>query len=50
MARGGLKKMTVNFKGRKETLEKIFGARPLPVTQMTKRIWGVIKRYRLLKK
>ncbi len=42
--------MTVNFKGRKETLEKIFGARPLPVTQMTKRIWQVIKRYRLLKK
>jgi chromatin remodeling complex protein RSC6 len=50
MARGGLKKMTVNFKGRTETLEKIFGAKPLPVTQMTKKIWQVIKRYRLLKK
>ncbi|MFC1496677.1 hypothetical protein ACFL52_04605 [Candidatus Margulisiibacteriota bacterium] len=28
MARGGLKKMTVNFKGCDETLEKIFGANP----------------------
>ena len=50
MARGGLKKMTVNFKGRKETLEKVFSAKPIPVTQMTKKIWGVIKKYRLLKK
>ena len=50
MAKGGLKKMTVNFKGRTETLEKIFGAKPLPVTQMTKRIWQVIKKHRLLKK
>lgn len=50
MARGGLKKMTVNFKGRKETLEKVFGSKPIPVTKMTKLIWGVVKRYRLLKK
>ena len=50
MPRGGLKKMTVNFKGRKETLEKVFGAKAIPVTMMTKKIWGVIKRHRLLKK
>jgi len=50
MARGGLKKMTVNFKGRKETLEKVFGTKPIPVTQMTKKIWGIIKKNRLLKK
>lgn len=42
--------MTVNFKGREETLEKVFGSKPLPVTQMTKRIWEVIKKFRLLKK
>jgi hypothetical protein len=50
MAKGGLKYMTVNFKGRTETLEKVFGAKPLPVTQMTKKIWGIIKKHRLLKK
>lgn len=50
MAKGGLKNMTVNFKGREETLEKIFGAKPLPVTQMTKKIWEVIKKHKLLKK
>lgn len=42
--------MTVNFKGRKETLEKVFGAKAIPVTMMTKKIWQVVKRNRLLKK
>ena len=50
MARGGLKKMTVNFKGRTETLEKVFGSKPIPVTQMTKSIWQIVKKYKLLKK
>ncbi len=50
MAKGGLKKMTVNFKGRTETLEKVFGAKAIPVTEMTKKIWGVIKKNRLLRK
>lgn len=50
MARGGLKKMTVNFKGRTETLEKVFGGKAIPVTQMTKVIWAVIKKHKLLKK
>ena len=50
MARGGLKMMTVNFKGRTESLEKVFGAKPIPVTQMTKNIWNIIKKYKLLKK
>ncbi len=50
MPRGGLKSMTVNFKGRDESLEDIFGAKPIPVTQMTKLIWGVVKKHKLLKK
>lgn len=50
MPRGGLKKMTVNFKGRGETLEKVFGAKPIAVTKMTKVIWNVIKKHKLLKK
>jgi hypothetical protein len=49
MAKGGLKKLTVNFKGRDESLEKVFSAKAIPVTEMTKKIWGVIKKYKLLK-
>jgi hypothetical protein len=50
MARGGLAKMKVSFKGRKETLEKVFGSSPIPVTQMTKKLWGIVKRHKLMKK
>ena len=50
MPRGGLKKMTVNFKGRNETFEKIFGARSIPVTQMTKILWSYVKKFKLMKK
>lgn len=50
MAKGGLKKMTVNFKGRMESLEDVFSAKAIPVTEMTKKIWGVIKKHKLLKK
>jgi len=50
MARGGLTKMMVSFKGRKETLEKVFGTKAIPVTKMTKALWVIVKRYKLLKK
>lgn len=50
MARGGLKNMTVNFKGRTESLEKVFGAKAIPVTQMTKKIWALIKKHGLMSK
>lgn len=50
MARGGLAKMTVSFKGRKETLEQVFGTSAIPVTKMTKKLWDVIKKHKMLKK
>lgn len=50
MARGGLKNLRVNFKGCKDSMEKVFGARPIPVTQMTKSLWGYVKRRKILKK
>ena len=50
MARGGLSKMKVSFKGRKESLEKVFGSSPIAVTMMTKKLWGVVKRHKLMKK
>lgn len=49
MAKGGLKKLTVNFKGRDESLESVFGAKAIPVTEMTKKIWAVIKKNKLMK-
>ncbi len=37
---GGYK---ISFAGRKETAEKIFGAEPIPPSQMTKKIWDFVK-------
>jgi len=36
----------INFKGQKETLEKVFGTKPLAPSQMTKKIWTFIKKKR----
>lgn len=49
-ARGGLARMRVNFKGMKQTLEQVFGSKPILVTDMTKKLWGVVKSKGLLKK
>lgn len=50
MAKGGLTNLIVSFKGRKETLEKVFGTKPIPVTKMTKVLWNIVKKFRLLKR
>jgi hypothetical protein len=41
---------TISFKGRKETLEQVFGKGRLSPAQMTKKLWQFIKRKRLAKK
>jgi len=33
----------INFSGRKETLEQVFGKKPLAPSEMTKKIWIFIK-------
>jgi len=45
MARGdGLKKIKVNFGPVKDvTLGQLYGTEPIPVTEITKRIWALIK-------
>ena len=49
MPRGGLAKMKVSFKSvANKTLGEIFGTSGIPVTQMTKKLWVIIKRYKLL--
>ena len=50
MAKGGLSKFRVDFKGQEETLEGVFGKKPIPVTSMTKVLWAVIKKKKLMKK
>ncbi len=37
----------IDFSGREETLEDVFGWRPISPAQMTKRLWTFIKRRHL---
>ncbi len=45
MPRGdGLKKLLVSFSSVKDmTLGELYGTEPIPVTELTKRIWALIK-------
>lgn len=33
----------ISFAGRKETAEQIFGKKPIPPSEMTKKIWAFVK-------
>jgi hypothetical protein len=35
---------TVNFSGKDETLEEVFGSKPIPPSQMTKKLWEFVKK------
>jgi hypothetical protein len=35
---------SISFKGRKETLESVFGGAPIGPSVMTKKLWGHVKR------
>lgn len=41
---------SISFKGRNETLEKVFGSAPIGPSVMTKKLWAFVKRYRLGKR
>jgi hypothetical protein len=34
---------SINFKGRKETVEQVMGSAPIPPSQMAKRLWDFVK-------
>ena len=34
---------TVSFAGRRDTMEKVFGTKPIPPSQMTKKLWAYVK-------
>lgn len=37
----------INFKGRKETVEDVFGSHPIAPSEMTKKIWAYVKKHKL---
>jgi hypothetical protein len=37
----------INFAGRKETVEQVFGNKPIAPSEMTKRIWKFVKSEKL---
>lgn len=41
---------TISFKGRKETVEDVFGSKPIPPSEMTKKLWAFVKRKKLSSK
>ncbi len=40
----------VSFSGRRETLEQVFGKRPIPPSDMNKKIWAFIRKHDLSSK
>ena len=40
----------INFSGRQETLEQVFGKKPVTPSEMTKKIWVFIKSHRIASK
>lgn len=40
----------INFKGRKETVEDVFGNKPIAPSEMTKRLWAFVKGKKLSNK
>lgn len=50
MAKKAFGGYTVSFKGRKETVEQVFGKAPLPPSQMTKKLWAFVKGKKLSNK
>ena len=40
---------TINFKGCSETMEAVFGSKPVSPSDMTKKLWAFVKKHRLAK-
>ena len=37
----------INFAGRKESLEDVFGNKPIAPSEMTKKLWAFVKAHKL---
>ncbi|MFB3816042.1 MAG: SWIB/MDM2 domain-containing protein [Candidatus Methylomirabilales bacterium] len=40
---------TINFKGVKDSLETVFGSKPVTPAEMTKKLWEYVKKNKLSK-
>ncbi|HLD39129.1 MAG TPA: hypothetical protein VJB05_02330 [archaeon] len=40
----------ISFKGRKETVEDVFGSKPIAPSEMTKKLWAFVKGKKLSNK
>ncbi len=40
---------TINFKGVKDSLETVFGSKPVTPAEMTKKLWDYVKKNKLSK-
>ncbi len=40
---------TINFKGVKDSLESVFGSKPITPAEMTKKLWEYVKKNNLSK-
>ncbi len=40
----------INFAGRKETVEEVFGSKPIAPSEMTKKLWAFVKGKKLSNK
>ncbi len=47
MAKKAFGGYTISFKGRKETVEQVFGSGNIAPSEMTKRIWAFVKSKKL---
>lgn len=50
MAKKAFGGYTICFKGRTDTVEKVFGSKPIGPSDMTKKIWAYVKKNKLSKK
>jgi len=50
MAKKAFGGYTISFKGRKETVEQVFGSAPIAPSQMTKKLWVFVKAKKLSNK
>ncbi|MFQ5899148.1 MAG: hypothetical protein ACE5JN_13015 [Candidatus Methylomirabilia bacterium] len=41
---------SISFKGRKDSVESVFGSKPIGPSEMTKKLWSYVKRKRLAKR
>lgn len=47
MAKKAFGGYTVSFKGRTETVEHVFGSKPIAPSEMTKKLWAFVKSKKL---